>query len=35
MVVIAHPARYDLTPTAEYALFSEFTRPTVARVWRW
>ena len=24
MAVIAHPARYDLTPTAEYALFSEF-----------
>ncbi len=24
MAVIAHPARYDLTPTVEYALFSEF-----------
>jgi len=24
MAVIAHPARYDLSPTAEYALFSEF-----------
>ena len=24
MAVIAHPARYDHSPTAEYALFSEF-----------
>ena len=24
VAVIAHPARYDLTPTEEYALFSEF-----------
>lgn len=24
MAIIAHPARYDLTPTQEYALFTEF-----------
>jgi predicted metal-dependent phosphoesterase TrpH len=26
VAVIAHPARYDFTPTEEYALFSEFKR---------
>lgn len=26
VAVIAHPARYDLTPTEEYALFSEFSQ---------